>query len=284
MKKVEAFAPAKINLTLHVTGQRADGYHLLDSLVVFADIGDRVTAKAGDALSLCITGEQAGSLLVDDSNLTLMAARLLHPSRGAALELEKNLPISSGIGGGSSDAAATLRALSDLWSVELPVAVATQALGADVPVCMSSCPQRMQGIGERLGAVDTVPPMAVVLINPRKQVSTPAVFRDLAKKDNPPMAENLPRWNGFHEFVSWISAQRNDLESPAINQVPEISEICTVLRQTGASVSRMSGSGATCFGLFSNVELAQTAATKIRAAHPSWWIKAGQVLDGSEGA
>lgn len=270
---IEVFAPAKINLTLHVTGQRDDGYHLLDSLVVFADIGDTVRVTPADRLSLDIDGPEAGGLDAEPDNLVLRAARLLAPDRGAAITLTKRLPVASGIGGGSADAAATLRALAQLWNLPVPSAEQALALGADLPVCLSSTPLRMRGIGERLDPVPPLPAMEIMLINPRAQVSTPGIFRALAQKDNPPMAQTLPRWRDLPDFVAWLETQRNDLATPAIAQQPVIADVLTVLRDGGALFAGMSGSGATCFGLFPSGQQAD-----VRMRVPDWWCATGRVL------
>ncbi|WP_372834971.1 4-(cytidine 5'-diphospho)-2-C-methyl-D-erythritol kinase, partial [Puniceibacterium confluentis] len=173
----EVFAPAKVNLTLHVTGRRADGYHLLDSLVVFADIGDTVSVEASDRLSLAVDGPMAVGVPVDDSNLVLRAARFLNPERGAAILLTKHLPAASGIGGGSSDAAATLRALSELWGVPVPRDVL--ALGADLPVCMAPGAQRLAGVGDVLTPVPGLPDCDILLVKPGVSVATPQGVRAL---------------------------------------------------------------------------------------------------------
>ncbi|MDH3263802.1 MAG: 4-(cytidine 5'-diphospho)-2-C-methyl-D-erythritol kinase, partial [Paracoccaceae bacterium] len=183
------FAPAKINLALHVTGQRPDGYHLLDSLVVFAPVGDRLTAAPADALSLSVTGPFAEGVAPDETNLVLKAARALGPGRGAAITLEKKLPVASGIGGGSADAAAALRALARLWELPLPGLKAVLALGADVPVCLASRPSRMRGIGEIVEPLPLPVPVNIVLANPGHAVSTPQVFALLSEQRNPPLPE-----------------------------------------------------------------------------------------------
>lgn len=279
MTMVEAFAPAKINLTLHVTGQREDGYHLLDSLVVFADVGDSVRAEPADALSLTLEGPEAGNLQAEPDNLVLRAARLLAPERGAALTLTKRLPIASGIGGGSADAAATLRALADLWALPLPKPQDTLGLGADVPVCMSSAPRRMSGIGEVLEQTPTLPDLDIVLVNPRVPVSTPQIFRSLQSKTNPPMPKELPEWSSRDGFIIWLQQQRNDLTGPAIQQQPVIAEVLDALQGAGALFASMSGSGATCFGLFTrNDSAAEMAKAALQANHPDWWCAHGRVL------
>lgn len=270
MTKVE-HAPAKVNLALHVTGQRADGYHLLDSLVVFTELGDVLRGSAADELSLTVTGPEAVGLSEEGDNLVLRAARLMRVD-GLALELEKHLPVASGIGGGSSDAAAALRLIARHSGRSLPDTVL--ALGADVPVCMAAKPCRMRGIGEDVSAIPPLPPMAMVLVNPRVGVSTPAVFRSLACKTNPPMSETLPDWTDFAGFVTWLARQRNDLQEPACYAVPVISEVIEALQGTGAALARMSGSGATCFGLFPDLPSATRAAGRISHAQPGWWVRA----------
>ena len=186
----KAFARAKINLALHVTGRRTDGYHLLDSLVAFADVGDHIIAEPAPTLSLHLTGPKSAGLS-DTENLVLRAARALHPSLGAKLTLDKHLPVASGIGGGSADAAATLHALSDLWSLPLPSGDALLGLGADVPICLSGRSARMQGIGEHITPV-TLPKVWVVLANPGVAVSTPQVFAALQSRTNPALDHCQP--------------------------------------------------------------------------------------------
>ncbi len=271
------FAPAKINLALHVTGQRADGYHLLDSLVVFADTGDTVTVAAADRLSLAITGPQSAHLAVADDNLCLRAARAMGVT--AAITLDKHLPVASGIGGGSSDAAATLRALASLTGKPLPDAAAVLALGADLPVCLSPRPARMSGIGETVAPLaHPLPPAWLVLVNPRAGVSTPQVFRAMTRRDNPPL-QPLPKLKTTAELAAWTAMQRNDLEAPALTLLPEIARVKTALTmQQGCLLTRMSGSGATCFGLFADPLAAHAAATAIKRAQPQWWTGDAAIL------
>ncbi|WP_380054831.1 4-(cytidine 5'-diphospho)-2-C-methyl-D-erythritol kinase [Falsihalocynthiibacter sp. SS001] len=269
------FAPAKINLALHLTGQREDGYHLLDSLVVFADVGDELAVATSDQLSLAIDGPERAGLTSDADNLVLKAARYLNNARGAALTLTKNLPVASGIGGGSADAAAALRLLSRHWGVPLPADVL--ALGADVPVCLSSKPARMRGIGEVIEAVPHLPDMALLLVNPREPVSTPAIFKAIKNKNNSPM-DAVPKGAGFDKFCVWLSLQRNDMQSAAITEAPVIELVLKAIENSGATLARMSGSGATCFGLFQDITAAQEAANKLRAEYPEWWVKSARVL------
>jgi 4-diphosphocytidyl-2-C-methyl-D-erythritol kinase len=272
------FAPAKVNLTLQVTARRPDGYHLLDSLVVFAEVGDLVTVRPAADLTLRITGPQAASLPVADDNLVLRAARLMWAS--AEIELEKHLPASSGIGGGSSDAAATLRALAKMRGETLPHPSAILGLGADVPVCLDGKPSRMSGLGEVLRPLPRLPKAWLVLANPGIAVATSAVFRDLARVDNPRMPEVLPTFQDFASFAAFLRTQRNDLEGPALTLAPTIAEVKSLIAaQAGCHLARMSGSGATCFGLFATSDAAKAAAEAIRSARPSWWVAAAQIRD-----
>lgn len=269
-------ARAKINLCLHVTGQRSDGYHLLDSLVVFADLGDLISCTPAPDLSLRITGPEGSGLAADDSNLVLRAARALAAGKGATITLDKRLPLASGIGGGSADAAATLKALAGLWGVQLPAAEAVLALGADVPVCLAGRPARMQGIGEIVTPLSNgLPPAYLVLVNPRLQVSTPVVFRGLARKDNAPLTALPSRIPSVSDLAGYLAGNRNDLEAPAIAAVPQIASVKqAIAAQPGCHIARMSGSGATCFGLFETAQQARQAADSLRAANPEWWVAA----------
>lgn len=274
---VSEFAPAKINLTLHVTGQREDGYHLLDSLVVFAGVGDRVFADLGKPLSLALTGPMADGLSVDDDNLVLRAAKAIGGT--AALTLEKHLPVSSGIGGGSADAAATLRLFAREAGLPQPSAQSIVKLGADVPVCLEGVPLRLQGVGERLSAAPAMPPAWLVLVNPRVPLSTPQVFRALKMKTNPPMPATLPTFPTVKDLAAFLRAHRNDLEPAAMSLVPEIAVVKAALdAQPNCLFQRMSGSGTTCFGLFAEKEAAETAAQSIAAQHRQWWVAAAPIL------
>jgi 4-diphosphocytidyl-2-C-methyl-D-erythritol kinase len=271
------FAPAKINLCLHVTGRRADGYHLLDSLVVFAGVGDRVSATLEGPPSLTVEGPMAAGLSGEGDNLVLRAARTLGVS--ARIVLEKHLPVSSGIGGGSADAAATLRLLARLSGRPLPDAAAVLALGADVPVCLAGRPVRMTGIGEGLAPLPPLPEAWLVLANPGVAVSTPAIFRALARADNAPLARDLPRMKSPAELAAFLTMQRNDLEPPAVTLEPVIGRVKAALTaQAGCLMARMSGSGATCFGLFADPLSANAAARAIRAAEPGWWVADAPLL------
>lgn len=265
------FAPAKINLTLHVTGRRADGYHLLDSLVVFAAVGDRLTAEPAEVTRLVVTGPMAAGLSGEGDNLVLRAARVMGVA--ARIGLEKHLPVSSGIGGGSADAAATLRLLARMAGRPLPGLATVLALGADVPVCLHSRTQRMAGIGEVLSPLPVLPPVWLVLVNPGVAVSTADIFRSLPRADNPPMPRDVPRLTSAAELAAFLAMQRNDLEAPAVALQPVIGRVRQALTaQAGCLFARISGSGATCFGLFADPLSASAAARAIQSAQPGWWV------------
>ncbi len=269
---IEAFAPAKVNLTLHVTGQRADGYHLLESLVVFVGIGDRITVSDADSLHLSVTGPREAGVPTGPENLVLKAASALGGT-GARIVLDKHLPAAAGIGGGSSDAAATLRALSALWGADLP-ADNGLGLGADVPVCLRAGPCLMSGVGEVLADVPALPPLWMVLVNPGVEVPTPAVFKGLSRKDNPAMSP-VPEGLDAADFAAWLSTQRNDLEPPARAIAPVITDVLGAIAGQGALIARMSGSGATCFGLYADQGAAAHAARAIKEKAPAWWVDHG---------
>ena len=273
MPGVRVFAPAKINLCLHVTGQRADGHHLLDSLVAFAGIGDEVEVAASDRLSLTIDGPMGEALSVE-GNLVLRAARFLDPAGTAAIRLTKRLPIASGIGGGSSDAAAALRSLSALWQRPLPEPETTAALGADVPACMIGQALRLRGIGDQLTTLPRLPDLDVLLVNPGVPVPTPAVFAALTGRANPPLTDRLPHWHDATTFCRWLADQRNDLLPSAVTIAPVIAEVLEVIGQTGCLFAGMSGSGATCFGLYPSDGHSAKAACQ-QAQRPGWWVAHG---------
>ncbi|OSP55659.1 4-(cytidine 5'-diphospho)-2-C-methyl-D-erythritol kinase [Pseudoruegeria sp. SK021] len=277
--KADEFAPAKINLTLHVTGRRRDGYHDLDSLVVFAGTGDRLRATLSQDMTLDITGPRATGVPADPSNLVWRAAALFDPPVNARLVLDKHLPSAAGIGGGSADAAATLRLLARLAGRALPPADRVLSLGADVPVCLSGVATRMRGIGDRLDPVPPLPPLFMVLVNPGVALSTPAVFKAMAAQTGPAMVDPLPVWSTPKAFLDWLSVQRNDLQAAAQSLTPDIGRVLDGLEATvGCRLARMSGSGATCFGLYDHKDPAEMAAASIRRAHPDWWCVAAPML------
>ena len=241
---ITEFAPAKVNLALHVTGRRADGYHLLDSLVVFAGVGDSVTVAPSDRLTLAITGPQAAALPVTDDNLVLRAARAFGAGRGAAITLEKVLPVASGIGGGSADAAATLRALSHLWALPMPGNATVLALGADVPVCLQGRPARMTGVGDGIAMLTHPLPSAwCVLVNPHVAVPTPAVFEALKQREHPPLPA-VPHCGDVLALADWLRRTRSDLEDAALQIAPAIAPVKAAIGRTqDCLIARMSGSG-----------------------------------------
>jgi 4-diphosphocytidyl-2-C-methyl-D-erythritol kinase len=284
MEQVEELAPAKINLDLCITGRRPDGYHELDSLVVFGPPADRLTLEPANRLILELAGPCAGALADVSDNLVLRAARRLaeHVGRPAAVRigLEKNLPVAAGLGGGSGDAAATLRGLNRLWGLGLgagelePLA---RDLGADVPVCLASRPARMRGIGERLEWAPDLPPLSLLLVNPDRPLPTAAVFKALGALP-PPVQEQGPPPREHRALLRWLRARANHLEAPARRLEPAIDAVLAALAaQRGCELARMSGSGATCFGLFADQGALAAAADRVRRAQPDWWVAESQV-------
>ena len=271
MRAVKVFAPAKVNLTLHVTGQRADGYHLLDSLVMFADAGDRVTVERADRFALEVAGPMAAGVPSGDDNLVLGAARLFGVP--VAIRLSKYLPMAAGLGGGSSDAAATALAMADLLG-ENTLPEGLTGLGADIRVCLMRQAARMQGIGTRVTPLPGLPPVWAVLANPGVGMATPAVFQALREKSNPPMPRQLPKGLKTADFINWLASQRNDLEAPARALQPQIGQTLAALQALpGARLVRMSGSGATCFALFDSRQTARAAAARLAGEKPGWWVQ-----------
>ena len=286
---VTAFAPAKVNLYLHITGRRDDGYHLLDSLVAFVDIGDRLRAESAASLSLAVDGPEAADLAaVGDENLVLRAARLLADragiTAGAALHLEKHLPVAAGIGGGSSDAAAALLALTRLWRISLDdraLRALGARLGADIPACLYRRAVWVGGIGERLEPAGPLPEAGILLVNPRRALSTAAVF---AARRGPlgHVGRFAPMPSAAAALARALMPCRNDLTEAAIGLVPEISAVLARLgRLPGCLLARMSGSGATCFALFANRAAAEAARAEVAAAEPWWWCAAGGFVSGA---
>ncbi|WP_375571112.1 4-(cytidine 5'-diphospho)-2-C-methyl-D-erythritol kinase [Ahrensia marina] len=268
-------ARAKLNLALHVTGQRADGYHLLDSLVAFADVGDEITTGPGEDDRLTVDGPFAEGAPPLAAN-TLGHALALVRGWGEAtapvgIHLTKNLPIASGIGGGSADAAGLITLLTKGRVLSGQEMADCLALGADVPMCLAATPAIIGGIGEDNRPV-SLPSAHVVLANPGIGVSTPAVFKALDQKTNPPMPD-WPEPQSFGDLISYLRSTRNDLMAPAINIAPAVEACLDAL--AGAPFARMSGSGATCFALFDTTYDAERLATRVQAAHPDWWVRTG---------
>lgn len=275
-------ARAKVNLYLHVIGRRADGYHLLDSLAVFPPIGDVVYAEPSDGLSLRVIGRFAAGLQGEGDNLVLRAARALAShagiAAGAALTLEKNLPVASGIGGGSADAAATLRLLCRLWRIDPDTAALADIgarLGADVPVCLRSVATRMGGIGDILTAAPALPTAGMILVNPGMAVATPAIFRARTGAFSAPAV--LPAtWPDTARLAADVAKLGNDLQAPAAGLCPDITQVLAALEAlSGCLLARMSGSGATCFALFATEASAIQALSGLPQNH--WWRWAGSL-------
>lgn len=267
-------AKAKINLCLHVTGQNMEGYHLLDSLVAFANYGDELVFHDNEKIEIVSEGKFGKDLsnIKIQKNIIFKTLKSLNLSSGVKIKLQKNLPVSAGIGGGSADAAATLRGILQQKNIPFPPDDGL-ALGADVPVCIKSTTQRMQGIGEKLTDVKVFPKLAAVLVNSGDKVSTSVIFKLLKNKDNQDIG-NLPNKKmTFTQTVHYLSELRNDLELPAFELIPNIKNVITLLNNSGSSLSRMSGSGATCFGLFADFELAKSAANNISTDNPNWWVQ-----------
>lgn len=269
-------APAKINLFLHVGARGADGYHPLVSWVVFADVADRLRAAPAGALSLAIDGPFATGLPADADNLVLRAAAALAPGRGAALALTKNLPVASGIGGGSADAAAALLLLDDFWGLRRGADALAQiglALGADVPMCLAGEAALAEGRGERLSLAPRAPALDLVLVNPGLPAPTAEVFARLTARTGATRPSLPAAVADAREAAAALAPLRNDLETPALSLAPAVADVLTALRRTDACLlARMSGSGATCFGLYPDAESAARAAAALAAARPDWWV------------
>lgn len=271
-------ARAKVNLTLHVGAPRPDGYHPLESLVLFADVGDVLTVSRAPQSSLTIDGPYAGQLVASEDNLILRAARSLGLS--AEFHLTKNLPVASGLGGGSADAAAALRGLMKVYGPEYSPSKSalsdiTLSLGADVPICLSSEAAIMRGIGEDITPIAGAPKFAALLVNPNKAVSTAAIFNAFDARLKHGGADNDLSHENSASVIDMAQAGRNDLQDIAIELVPDIARVLEVIgAQDGVSLARMSGSGASCFGLFESYAEAQRAQEAITRDHPTWWCMA----------
>lgn len=284
---IEELARAKINLALHVTGQRPDGYHLLDTLVTFANAGDRLTFTSAESDGFTVSGRFGASLPRDaqpkNGNLVLRARDALrafaevggHQVHPVHIHLEKNLPVASGIGGGSADAAAALRGLMALWPVEVPhnsLREIALGLGADVPMCLESLPLVARGIGEDIRLLHHFPRLHLLLVNPLVEVSTPVIFKSLTHKNNSPLT--LPEDGAERE--DWLAAlveARNDLQPPAEVIEGRIVEVLGLIQGTDPVFARMSGSGATCFGIYPDALAARAARAALEAVRPEWYLQ-----------
>jgi 4-diphosphocytidyl-2-C-methyl-D-erythritol kinase len=281
---VRVIAPAKINLFLHVGAKRADGYHELESLVVFAKLGDELELEPADEISLAVEGRFAEALSRDPDNLVLKAARALADDakvrNGARITLTKNLPVASGIGGGSADAAAALRGLAQLWDLRVAperLHQIGQSLGSDVPVCIGSTPAWMEGRGEKLTRLDGLPEVAILLVNPGVAVPTGKVFAALKARRGIGLPLP-PAMTTANELVAYLKNTANDLEAPAREIAPVVGELLdTLAAQPGALLSRMSGSGATCFALFENNQAAIAASRALNVRNPGWWFATSRI-------
>ncbi|MCB1457936.1 MAG: 4-(cytidine 5'-diphospho)-2-C-methyl-D-erythritol kinase [Nitratireductor sp.] len=281
-------APAKINLALHVSGQRADGYHLIDTQVGFCALGDSLTAERSDTgqFSIEITGPFSGAMtqVHNGDNLVMRAAHRLetdlaragHATFPVRFRLEKNLPLASGMGGGSADAAAALLALARLWHLpeEFDLEAIAAQLGADVPMCLHSRPLRAGGVGEQISLLADQPPLDIVLANPGISVATPDVFRALRDRNN----SGLGAMPHLVHDVAWLAGLRNDLQPAALSLAPAIGSVLEALAaMPGAKLVRMSGSGATCFAIHENAGTAQDAASRLVDSHRDWWCAATRI-------
>lgn len=284
-------APAKINLALHVTGRRDDGYHLIESLAVFTRFGDRIEIALAERDDFSVSGRYAPTVPLDAANLVLQARDALRKQAGpertppVSIKLEKNLPVASGVGAGSSDAAAVLRGLAETWGLDIDDAALARiglSLGADVPMCLAAKPLVARGIGDELSIVPDFSALGLVLVNPGTPVSTAEIFNALSRRDNEGLPP-LPRRIDFHSLRNWLEITRNDLEPAALALQPAIGRALSWLNKAGSGFSRMSGSGATCFGLFETGNVAKRAAAEIRARQPDWFVAATRSI-ASEGA
>jgi len=278
-------APAKVNLTLRVIGRRADGYHELESLVAFADINDRLRLTPGAELALAVSGPNAAQAGGSADNLVLKAARalaaLVPGLTLGAFELEKNLPVAAGIGGGSTDAAAALRLLgraNKLAADDPRLYAAAGSTGADVPVCVAARPRLMHGIGEKLSPPIALPALSAVLVNPGAALATKDVFAGWTKASTPATPFDLLRLAkaaSYKEFLRLLKPQENDLEAAAIALAPVVAEVLAALRALpGCGLARMSGSGSTCFALFPSAAEAAAAEKIFSGKYPHWWVRA----------
>lgn len=281
-------APAKVNLTLRVLGRRADGYHELESLVAFAEIGDALSLTPGDDLALTVRGPNAGQAGTEADNLVLKAGRALaalSPGlRLGAFDLDKRLPVAAGLGGGSADAAAALRLLAQANGIAVDdprLYEAARATGADVPVCLDPRPRVMRGIGEILSQPLDLPPLPAVLVNPGVALATKSVFAGWTPAVGQYDAcdpDRLARMTGREELLLFLMRQPNDLEFSAIGLAPAVAEVLQALRGLpGRRLVRMSGSGATCFALFSSAAEAIMAAKTLSEKFPHWWVRASRL-------
>ena len=276
--KLQALSRVKVNLYLHIIGKRADGYHNLDSLVAFPEIGDEILVSPSNSINLKITGKSKKELN-EKENLILKAIKLLKNRKmGADIHLIKDTPISAGLGGGSSNAAVTLKLLSKLWNVPLPPINELVLLGADIPVCMDWRLQRMQGIGEKNSFVVSPDSLWIVLLNNGDRVPTSTVFQGVTQNEFSGLV-NVPKLNEKNILIKFLKSTRNDLEKAAIKNYPAINNLINSLNSTsGCLVARMSGSGSTCFGLYEKKHEAEKAKKHLFNKFPNAWIKVAKIF------
>ena len=264
-------------------GQQSNGFHLLDSIVGFTEFGDHLSFKKSDELQLTVKGDFSDQIPVDKSNLILKAAELLKKinniKTGAHITLTKNLPPSAGLGGGSSDAAATIRGLSRLWGVDYPKINDLMKIGSDLPVCINQKTQHMKGFGEVLEEINTFPKLPILLVNPLIEISTKTVFRMLKNKKNLPLSKYEMFFQAKKDWINWLLLQRNDLIEPAVTAEPVISEVLRLIsKQISVEKVSMSGSGATCFGIFENKHDCDLAMKRVRLERPDWWSVSTEII------
>lgn len=290
---MKIIAPAKLNLFLHITGRRDDGYHLLESLFVFTSFGDEITITSADTISLTINGPFASIIACEkiEKNLVYRAALLLQKKyavkQGAHIILTKNIPVGAGLGGGSSDAAAVLKALNQFWQLQIDsetLATMGLSLGADIPACIVEKPALVFGIGDQVTPIAFPFSLSVLLINPNKSLSTPMVFQAYKETNTPFSAsEHINRFEDLNTLFAFLKKTRNDLEAAAIQLQPDIQIILSTLKQnTRCELARMSGSGATCFALFRNHDEAQSAEKLLKKQFPHYWIFLSEIKNGHD--
>jgi len=274
-------APAKINLFLHITGKRDDGYHMLESLITFANIGDAITVSEGTSYNLEVTGPFAESLQGQDNLITKAVKSICQISNqpdNFEIQLTKNLPVAAGIGGGSADAAAVVYALLQYFKSTMPdnfIAHLCEELGADVPVCYQSATAFVSGIGEQIAIKPEPQGLHAILVNPGKALSTAEVFGNFKGNFSPPA--KCPDFKNTKDLITFLKAQKNDLQEAAIQIMPEIKDILEALNGHGAELSCLSGSGATCFGLFTDKEELESAYITMKNTYPNMWLQKAQL-------
>ncbi|MDE2739259.1 MAG: 4-(cytidine 5'-diphospho)-2-C-methyl-D-erythritol kinase [Paracoccaceae bacterium] len=279
-RAIAGVANAKINLTLHVTGKLPNGFHEIDSLVVFTGFGDTLELEPAERYSLSTHGPYSQALPHPSENIILTALRLLEErGTGFRVNLKKSIPVSAGLGGGSMNAALALRLASNYLKCPLPTDTRKiTSIGSDLPVCLTGKPSMVSGLGEKIAVLDSFPEFPLLLVNPNKPVQTQDVYKGLTKVNNSSQTP-FPALGNKNDIISWIREQRNDLEPPALQLCPEIKNILSRLRdQEGCMVARMSGSGGTCFGIFQTAEQVSVAAKTIKQLEPGWWIQPTRIL------